>query len=575
MFRQLLLLALLWQLRGACSSWDGRECRRLMSAQLLSRSTLEYKCDFPIFLVDSKILKKDPMTVLTMKMREYCPRSCCLTTTTTTTTTTTEKPKSPAEKFDDILNADQNFKSLLLNLGVEIDPDNGLKRYEKYANVKDQVDIHNEMFATGKSSFKMKANKFSVSLPDEIAPLTLDVSALTPIQTDSIPRTKRASGDSSVDWRRLMKPVTNQYDCGGCWAFSMVAMIEAFFAIRNYTIPSLSIQQLLTCDTDIEPTWGVANIGCRGGYFQVAAWYLKNRAERSADDIPFDLEDTSCDADTFAPVTPKILTFDTGFISKPNDIEELERRMEDRVRRGPISVGMAVSDDIYSYAEGIYDGECGSTINHAVVIVGFTMDYWIIRNSWGEDWGENGYMRLKRTPGKDNCKLYQYWAQALEVGEQEKFVQKAVNPIVNHHVSTMVPNKNQCGIAICNVCAGDCDDDDDEDDELDDEIDDESSITIKSTTSSSTTSTTKNAMPVPSGYHAVGQQQQPSCFTKIRMGLMMGAMIGGATGVLLGGFMGFRMGLRGKELLIQTGKTVAQSGGSFGVFMGVAQGLRC
>ncbi|KIH42193.1 reactive oxygen species modulator 1 family protein [Ancylostoma duodenale] len=59
------------------------------------------------------------------------------------------------------------------------------------------------------------------------------------------------------------------------------------------------------------------------------------------------------------------------------------------------------------------------------------------------------------------------------------------------------------------------------------------------------------------------------------MGFMMGCMIGGATGVLIGGFSALRMGLRGKELLIQTGKIVAQSGGSFGIFMSVAQGLRC
>ncbi|KHJ91103.1 hypothetical protein OESDEN_09038 [Oesophagostomum dentatum] len=68
---------------------------------------------------------------------------------------------------------------------------------------------------------------------------------------------------------------------------------------------------------------------------------------------------------------------------------------------------------------------------------------------------------------------------------------------------------------------------------------------------------------------------QPTCFQKIRLGFMMGCMIGGATGVLIGGFAGLRMGLRGKELLIQTGKIVAQSGGSFGIFMSVAQGLRC
>ncbi|VDM62299.1 unnamed protein product [Angiostrongylus costaricensis] len=69
--------------------------------------------------------------------------------------------------------------------------------------------------------------------------------------------------------------------------------------------------------------------------------------------------------------------------------------------------------------------------------------------------------------------------------------------------------------------------------------------------------------------------QQPTCFQKVRLGFMMGCMIGGATGVLIGGFSGLRMGLRGKELITQTGKIVAQSGGSFGVFMSIAQLLRC
>ncbi|CAD5229614.1 unnamed protein product [Bursaphelenchus okinawaensis] len=83
-------------------------------------------------------------------------------------------------------------------------------------------------------------------------------------------------------------------------------------------------------------------------------------------------------------------------------------------------------------------------------------------------------------------------------------------------------------------------------------------------------------MAVPQGYQVVGQGQQgPTCMQKLKMGFMMGAMIGASTGVLLGGFSAWRMGLRGREMLIQTGKIAAQSGGSFGVFMTVAQGLRC
>uniref|UniRef100_A0A0M3HUR6 Reactive oxygen species modulator 1 n=2 Tax=Ascaris TaxID=6251 RepID=A0A0M3HUR6_ASCLU len=82
-------------------------------------------------------------------------------------------------------------------------------------------------------------------------------------------------------------------------------------------------------------------------------------------------------------------------------------------------------------------------------------------------------------------------------------------------------------------------------------------------------------MAVPQGYQVVGGGQQPSCWTKLKLGFMMGAVIGGATGVLLGSYAAFRMGLRGKEMVVQIGKIAAQSGGSFGIFMMVAQGLRC
>ncbi|KAF8361991.1 romo-1 [Pristionchus pacificus] len=82
---------------------------------------------------------------------------------------------------------------------------------------------------------------------------------------------------------------------------------------------------------------------------------------------------------------------------------------------------------------------------------------------------------------------------------------------------------------------------------------------------------------MPVGSYPVGQQGGggQSCFQKIKMGFFMGCMIGGATGVLLGGFAAFRGGYRGKAFVTQMGKTAAQSGGSFGVFMSVAQGLRC
>lgn len=80
---------------------------------------------------------------------------------------------------------------------------------------------------------------------------------------------------------------------------------------------------------------------------------------------------------------------------------------------------------------------------------------------------------------------------------------------------------------------------------------------------------------VPQGYRAGQVQQQQSCFSKVKMGFMMGFAIGMSTGFLFGGFQAFRYGLRGRELVTTLGKSMAQAGGSFGVFMSVGTALRC
>jgi len=80
-------------------------------------------------------------------------------------------------------------------------------------------------------------------------------------------------------------------------------------------------------------------------------------------------------------------------------------------------------------------------------------------------------------------------------------------------------------------------------------------------------------MPVPAG--AVGGGGQPSCLQRIQLGFMMGCCVGVASGIIFGGFQGWRMGFRGRELVHQLGKTMAQSGGTFGTFMAIGTGVRC
>ena len=63
---------------------------------------------------------------------------------------------------------------------------------------------------------------------------------------------------------------------------------------------------------------------------------------------------------------------------------------------GPLTVGISVSPSMQLYQSGIYDGPCGSDINHTMLLVGYAPEYWILKNTWGTSWGEHGYIRIKR-----------------------------------------------------------------------------------------------------------------------------------------------------------------------------------
>ncbi len=78
-------------------------------------------------------------------------------------------------------------------------------------------------------------------------------------------------------------------------------------------------------------------------------------------------------------------------------------KMEEALRKGPITGAVYVDDGFQFYKKGIFDRCIRSTANHAVVIVGFNKDYWIIRNSWGTDWGEEGHIRIKRDQNNKNA----------------------------------------------------------------------------------------------------------------------------------------------------------------------------
>ncbi|CAN8303988.1 unnamed protein product [Cochlearia groenlandica] len=209
----------------------------------------------------------------------------------------------------------------------------------------------------------------------------------------------------SKDWRYegAVTPVRYQGPCGGCWAFSAVAAIEGLTKITQGNLVPLSEQQLIDCDI------GYFDNGCRGGIMSEAFKYIiQNGGIASEESYPFQGYQGMCwpNARPVASIR--------GFQTVPRDNE---RALLEAVSRQPVSVSIdAYGPGFMHYSGGVYDEPyCGTRVNHAVTFVGYGVSqdgvkYWLAKNSWGESWGENGYIRIRRDVDwpQGMCGLAQY-----------------------------------------------------------------------------------------------------------------------------------------------------------------------
>ncbi|KAJ8921564.1 hypothetical protein NQ315_010469 [Exocentrus adspersus] len=210
----------------------------------------------------------------------------------------------------------------------------------------------------------------------------------------------------SIDWREkgAVTPVKNQNQCAGCWAFSVAGALEGHIARKSGNLPEISMQHLIDCATG-----KYDNDGCRGGLTETGFDYVEDNGINSYTDYPYEAINTTCRSKKENSVASC-----HGYVRIPDgDEKALAQAL---ASYGPISAAIHVTKNFQFYGDKIFDDpECGNlpdNLNHAILIVGYGKEadgrkFWLVKNSYGDTWGEKGYFKLARDEG-NKCGIATY-----------------------------------------------------------------------------------------------------------------------------------------------------------------------
>ncbi|OHT05695.1 Cathepsin K [Tritrichomonas foetus] len=203
----------------------------------------------------------------------------------------------------------------------------------------------------------------------------------------------------SIDYRDfgVVNPAQNQHFCGSCWAFAAICSCEGISALASGQLLKFSEQNLVDCICE----------GCGGGQRDVALDYVldsQNGNFMLDDDYPY-----------ISKQNPSCMFDQSKAVGKINGYFKVDEGDEEGLLKavgtyGPVSCGVnSFAGSFQHYSGGIYDDRenCRPTIiTHAVCVIGYGtseegIDYYIVKNSWGDEWGELGFGRMIR--GNNIC----------------------------------------------------------------------------------------------------------------------------------------------------------------------------
>jgi C1A family cysteine protease len=284
--------------------------------------------------------------------------------------------------------------------------ENFFYRYTVFKRNMDFITVHNK----GKHSYTLGMNAFGDLTPEEFK--ATYASGYNRIDR-SYARSKNApaptprphKAPSSLDWRTqgAVTPVKNQQQCGSCWAFSAIGALEGANFIQNSgKLVSFSEQQLVDCSGK------QGNQGCNGGLMDQAFQYLTKGTAPGVcteQQYAYKAVDGTCTESKCAGGSQYLIT---AYKDVPQG-DETQTGLLGAVDQQPVSIAIEADQQVFQFYSGgvLTDPSCGTQLDHGVLVVGWGtdsgQDYWIVKNSWGDSWGEQGYIRLGR--GINECGL--------------------------------------------------------------------------------------------------------------------------------------------------------------------------
>ncbi|XP_063803110.1 cathepsin S-like [Pseudophryne corroboree] len=257
------------------------------------------------------------------------------------------------------------------------------------------ITVHNLEYSLGVQSYEVGMNHLGDLTGEEVtsAMVGFQYMDLSVANASGLPEdVSKSKVAESMDWRNqnCVTDVKDQGLCSCSWAFSSVGALECQAKLRKGKLESYSAQNLVDCSRSY------GNNGCEGGFIAAAYRYIIQNSIELDSTYPYEGKDGTCHLNH----TKKAVTI-TSYKQVPYADEHEMKQVVGKV--GPVSVAIDASRrSFHLYKKGVYyDPLCSSAqTNHAALVIGYGaedgIEYWLVKNSWGPSFGEQGYIKLAR-----------------------------------------------------------------------------------------------------------------------------------------------------------------------------------